>query len=133
MASASTTPAVVQRAVTTSAIASRVPMDDDRLGRWFAAWGADWREFVPAAAGSCVAAGGLGDTRGRHRSQPAVRITGAPRVITSVCSWCADRLRSLVRNVQPSRSWTTLGEPALIIGSMVITSPSLSTSVCHGS
>jgi len=58
----------------------------------------------------------------------AARIIGAPRVITSVCSQWAARLPSRVRMVQPSSSWTGNEEPALIIGSIVRTRPSVRTS-----
>ena len=46
--------------------------------------------------------------------------TSAPSSLTStVCSHCADRLRSLVTMVQPSGSSEMAALPALIIGSMV--------------
>ena len=71
---------------------------------------------------------------GRHvLTQPAVSMIGRCRVTTSVCSWCAERLPSLVRIVQPSGSSRIRSDPALMIGSMVSTRPSVNTSRCHGS
>jgi hypothetical protein len=58
----------------------------------------------------------------------AARTNGAPFVMTSVCSQCAARLPSRVRMVQPSSSCTGNEEPALIIGSIVRTRPSVRTS-----
>ena len=64
----------------------------------------------------------------RGRGQPSERVnTSKPVSVTSmVCSYCADRLWSLVTTVQPSPSCLMPALPALIIGSMVKIMPASS-------
>src|SRR5499427_3505340 len=61
----------------------------------------------------------------RTRIHAAVSRIGAPEVITSVCSKCAQSERSRVRTVHPSLSVKTRPEPPAMIGSTVITRPSV--------
>src|SRR5690242_11826693 len=55
----------------------------------------------------------------------AVRIHEPFAVTATVCSKCADRLRSRVTAVQPSESTFTVGFPAFTIGSIASTMPSV--------
>src|SRR5450756_2014376 len=61
--------------------------------------------------------------------QPSETVnTSKPESVTSrVCSYCADRLWSLVTTVQPSPSCLMPALPALIIGSMVKVMPASSS------
>src|SRR6266852_3328306 len=63
----------------------------------------------------------------------AVRIHGSPAVTATVCSKCADRLLSRVTAVHPSLSTFTAALPALTIGSMASTMPSVSRGPRPGS
>ena len=74
---------------------------------------------------------GVGRRVRAHRSLSSpgvrVRISTPSRVTATVCSHCADNLRSLVTTVQPSGSNLVWRAPSLIIGSMVKVMPSFST------
>src|SRR3954447_7098504 len=63
----------------------------------------------------------------------AVRIHGPSAVTATVCSKCADRLRSRVIAVQPSDSTLTAALPAFTIGSIASTMPSASRGPRPGS
>ena len=63
-----------------------------------------------------------------------VSTSGDPqRVTTTVCSACAVSEPSRVRTVQPSASCSSAPPPALMVGSIVITSPGVSRSCTRGS
>ena len=64
---------------------------------------------------------------------PAVNTTGTPRVMTSVFSWWVPAAVLCAQRPSVARSCTALGVPALIIGSIVSTRPSVSTSRCDAS
>jgi len=53
----------------------------------------------------------------------SVKISQPSSVVPTMCSNCAERLRSRVTAVQPSSSTFTSGRPALTIGSTVNTMP----------
>src|SRR5690606_14401122 len=77
---------------------------------------------------------GRDDAGHRSLSSPGrrVRISTPSSVTATVCSHCADNLRSLVTTVQPSGRTRVWRAPSLIIGSMVKVMPGFSTTPCPG-